>query len=91
MLFPGNRCRMSYRRITHRNMDTSKVVYVSPEFLNGEASNVTYNGKSDKISIGDWERMARALYAYRLGTIEFLDMLAVWEKVLGIEPPQMGK
>lgn len=72
-------------------MDTPKVAYVSPEFINGEASNATYNGRSGKISIGDWERMARALYAYRLGAIGFLDMLAVWEEVLGIEPPQMDK
>jgi hypothetical protein len=72
-------------------MDISKVVYVSPEFTNGEASDAAYNRGASKLSLDDWEKMMRALYAYRLGTIGFLDMLAVWEKTLGIEPPQTDK
>ncbi len=72
-------------------MDISKVTYVSPKFTDGEELNGISDGTSSKVSLGDWERMVRALYAYRLGTIGFLDMLAVWEKVLGIEPPQTDK
>jgi hypothetical protein len=68
-------------------MDISKVVYVHPELTNGKASDATHNRGAGKISMSDWERMARVLYAYRLGTIGFLDMLAAWEKTLGIEPP----
>ena len=72
-------------------MDISKVVYISPKFTNGEASDAVNNRESGKLSVDDWERMVRALYAYRLGTIGFLDMLAAWEKVLGIEPPQTDR
>ena len=42
------------------------------------------------VSVDNLEKMCRALYAYRFGTIGFLDMLAAWEKALGIEPPQIN-
>ncbi|HEU5378100.1 MAG TPA: hypothetical protein VFV38_21975 [Ktedonobacteraceae bacterium] len=68
-------------------MDTSKAPYVSPEFTDRKPSNAEYNGVPGNVSVDDWERMVRALYAYRLGTMSFLDMLAAWEDVLGISHP----
>jgi hypothetical protein len=41
--------------------------------------------------VDDWERMVRALYAYKFGTISFLDMLETWENALGIEPPKISE
>lgn len=40
------------------------------------------------VPVGAYERMCAALYAYRFGTIGFLDLLTRFEKILGIEPPQ---
>lgn len=40
------------------------------------------------VSIEAYERMCAALYAYRFGTISFLDLLTRFEEILGIEPPQ---
>jgi hypothetical protein len=43
---------------------------------------------SHTVSIEAYERMCAALYAYRFGTISFLDLLTRFEEILGIEPPQ---
>ena len=72
-------------------MDTSKVAYTSPEFSDGQLADDTRREVAGKISVGDWEKMVRALYAYRLGTIGFLDLLARWEGALGIKPPQANE
>lgn len=38
-----------------------------------------------------YERMCVAIYAYRFGTISFLELLDRLEDILGIEPPQINK
>lgn len=41
-----------------------------------------------QLPLDTYERMCAALYAYRFGTIAFLDLLARFEEILGIETPQ---
>ena len=70
-------------------MDASDAVYVSPEFTKRKSGP---SGVPGKLSAEDWELLARAFYAYRLGTMSFLDLLAAWEDVLGItHPPADGQ
>jgi hypothetical protein len=40
------------------------------------------------LPLDTYERMCVALYAYRFGTIGFLDLLTRFEEILNIEPPQ---
>jgi hypothetical protein len=63
-------------------MDTSDAVYISPEFMKRKP-----NSEPGKLSAEDWEQMMRALYAYRLGGMSFLDLLTAWEDILGIAHP----
>ena len=37
---------------------------------------------------GDYEKMNALLYAYRFGTIGFLELLDAFEEILHIQPPQ---
>ncbi len=37
---------------------------------------------------GDYEKMNDLLYAYRFGTIGFLDLLAAFEEILRVHTPQ---
>ncbi len=65
-------------------MDTPDAVYVSPEFMKRKSES---SGVPGKLSAEEWELLARAFYAYRLGAMTFLDLLAAWEDILGIVHP----
>jgi len=43
--------------------------------------------KPGKVSADTWEKLMRALYVYRLGGMDFLELLAAWEDALGITRP----
>ena len=48
-----------------------------------------YMAQSPKVPLGDiYERMCVWLYAYRFGTIGFLDLLERFEEILGLSSPQ---
>lgn len=54
-----------------------------------EVASVAHTGeKSDGHGTDPFERMCLSLYAYHFGTIGFLDLLATFEEILGIKPPQ---
>ncbi len=47
--------------------------------------------KPPKVPLGDiYESMCVWLYAYRFGTIGFLDLLGKFEELLGLPSPQTG-
>lgn len=62
-------------------MEESNIVCVPAEPIAPAASSAT-------ISVEVYERMCRALYAYRFGTIGFLDLLATFENALSLKSPQ---
>ncbi len=39
-------------------------------------------------AVCDYEKMYSLLYAYRFGTVGFLDLLAAFEEILHVQPPQ---
>ena len=64
-------------------MEEQKNTSVLPEADEGA------NAKTSRaVSVDVYERMCAALYAYRFGTIGFLELLTRFEEILGIEPPQ---
>ncbi len=64
-------------------MEKHRTTCVSSEIDDGA------NAKAScAVPVGAYERMCAALYAYRFGTIGFLDLLTRFEEILGIEPPQ---
>lgn len=60
-------------------MDEANIVCIPVEPITPAASSAI-------LSVEVYERMCRALYAYRFGTIGFLDLLATFEKALDIKP-----
>jgi hypothetical protein len=71
-------------------MDKSKVAYVSPDLANNRSNDKVSARVAATISVDDYESMVKALYAYRFGSIGFLDLLAKFEEILGIKSPQTG-
>ena len=48
----------------------------------------TAHEKPEEATPDDYEQMHALLYAYRFGTIGFLELLAAFEEILQIQPPQ---
>jgi hypothetical protein len=42
-------------------------------------------------AVCDYEKMYALLYAYRFGTIGFLELLDAFEQILRIQPPQANQ
>ena len=73
---------------TLRSRNASNVEQAAPKRTD---TSVQHNKVHGGISDDEWERMARAMYAYRLGTMTFLEMLSAWEDVLGIPHPPISE
>jgi hypothetical protein len=75
------------RPTTPRSKNASNVDQTA---LKRTDTSAQYDKVHSDISDDDWERLARAMYAYRLGTMTFLEMLSVWEDILGIPHPPIS-
>ncbi len=64
-------------------MEKQRTTCVLPETDEGANIKTSYT-----VSVDAYERMCAALYAYRFGTIGFLELLTRFEEILGIEPSQ---
>ena len=64
-------------------MEEQRTTCVLPETDEGANAKT-----SSAVSVDAYERMCATLYAYRFGTIGFLELLTRFEEILGIEPSQ---
>jgi hypothetical protein len=62
---------------------------VDDRMTEGAMETADHTGQPEEIkAAGDYEKMYSLLYAYRFGTIGFLELLAAFEEILHIQPPQ---
>lgn len=70
-------------------MEKYQVAYVPSKPTDAEEPNDRSSAATSSIVSRDaYKKMCASLYAYRFGTIGFLDLLATFEEILAIESPQ---
>lgn len=58
-----------------------------PSKQNAGGRDANLSDSSTRLPEEVWEKMYKAMWEYRFGRINFLELLDKWEELLGIKPP----